>query len=137
MPILSIFQLYRGLNVYETSYLYKDVISPFNVYFSITTAVTRIRTSTIVPCRNWYQNLVLDVFQSDLILWLIDWLVFNTTFNNISVKLWRRKPEDPEKNHWPVASHRQTLSHNVVSTTPRQGRIWTHNVSGDSQWLHK
>ena len=88
MPILSIFQLYRGLNVYETSYLYKDVISPFNVYFSITTAVTRIRTSTIVPCRNWYQNLVLDVFQSDLILWLIDWLVFNTTFNNISVKLW-------------------------------------------------
>jgi hypothetical protein len=32
---------------------------------------------------------------------------------------WWRKPEYPEKNHQPVASHRQTLSHNVVSSTPR------------------
>jgi len=24
----------------------------------------------------------------------------------------------PRENHWPVASHSQTLSHNVVSSTP-------------------
>jgi len=29
---------------------------------------------------------------------------------------WRRKPEYPEKNHW------QTLSHNVVWSTPRHER---------------
>jgi len=39
-------------------------------------------------------------------------MVFNATFNNISVILWRsvllrRNPENPEKNHRPVASHSQ------------------------------
>ena len=31
---------------------------------------------------------------------------------------WWRKPEYPDKNHRPVTSHWQTLSHNVVSSTP-------------------
>ena len=31
---------------------------------------------------------------------------------------WWGKLEYPEKNHQPVASHLQTLSHNVVSSTP-------------------
>jgi hypothetical protein len=30
--------------------------------------------------------------------------------------------EVPGENHQPVASHRQTLSHNVVSRTPRHER---------------
>ena len=38
----------------------------------------------------------------------------------------------PGVNHRPVASHWQTLSHKVVSSTPRLSRIRTHNVSGDS-----
>ena len=41
---------------------------------------------------------------------------------------WWRKPEDPEKNHRPVASHRQTSSHNVVHLVLIE--IWTHNISG-------
>jgi hypothetical protein len=28
----------------------------------------------------------------------------------------------PEENHWPVASHWQTLLHNVVSSTPHHER---------------
>jgi hypothetical protein len=48
---------------------------------------------------------------------------FNLTFNNISVISWRlvlllEETRVPGKNHWPVASHWQTLSHNVVSSTP-------------------
>ena len=35
---------------------------------------------------------------------------------------WWRKPRVPEENHRPAASHRQTLSHNVVSSTPRHER---------------
>jgi hypothetical protein len=50
-------------------------------------------------------------------------MVFNTTFNSISVILWQSvllKEETgvPGENHWPAASHWQTLSHNVVSSIP-------------------
>jgi hypothetical protein len=34
----------------------------------------------------------------------------------------------PGENHWPAASHWQTLSHNVVSSTSRLSRIRTHNL---------
>ena len=37
----------------------------------------------------------------------------------------------PGENHRPVTSHRQALSHNVVSSTPRLSRVQTHNVSGN------
>jgi hypothetical protein len=39
----------------------------------------------------------------------------------------------PGENHWPVASHWQTLSHSVVSSTPRHER----NFIGDRHWLHR
>jgi hypothetical protein len=50
-------------------------------------------------------------------------MVFNATFNNISVILWRSvllvvKTWIPGENHRPAANHWQTLSHNVVSSTP-------------------
>jgi hypothetical protein len=45
-------------------------------------------------------------------------MVFNATFKNISVLL----VEETEEKNLPVASHWQTLSHNVVSSTPRNQR---------------
>ena len=50
-------------------------------------------------------------------------IVLTTTFNNISVILWRSvllvlETGLPRGNHQPVASHWQTLSHSVVSSTP-------------------
>jgi len=69
-------------------------------------------------------------------------MVFNATFNNFSVILWRSvllmdETEVPRENHQPVASHWQTLSYNVVSSTPFLSRILTHNVNGDIHWLHR
>ena len=63
-------------------------------------------------------------------------IVFNVTFNNISVVLWQsvllaEETGVPGENHRSAASHLQTLSHNVVSSTPRLNGIRTHNVSGD------
>jgi hypothetical protein len=43
----------------------------------------------------------------------------------------------PGKNHRLVASHWRTLSHNVVSSTPRHKRGSNSNFSGDKQWLHR
>ena len=56
-------------------------------------------------------------------------MVFNTTFNNISViscqsVLLVEETGVPQENHWPAASHWQTLSHNLVSSTPRHERGW-------------
>jgi len=53
--------------------------------------------------------------------------VFNATFNNISVISWwsgllLEETGVPRENHWPVARHWQTLSHNVVSSTLRHER---------------
>ena len=54
-------------------------------------------------------------------------MVFNSTFNNISVISWQsvllvEEKGVPRENHRPIASHRHTLSHNVVSSTPRHER---------------
>ena len=54
-------------------------------------------------------------------------MVFNATFNNISAISWRsvllvEETEVPGENHPPVARHQQTLSYNVVSSTPRHER---------------
>ena len=37
----------------------------------------------------------------------------------------------PREKHQHAAGHWQTLSHNVVSITPRLSGVKTHNVSGD------
>ena len=54
-------------------------------------------------------------------------MVFNVTFNNISVISWQsillvEETTVPGENHLPVTGHLQTLSHNVVSSTPRHER---------------
>ena len=59
--------------------------------------------------------------------------MFNITFNNISVISWQSVllMEDtgvPGENQRPAASHRQTLSHNVVQSTPRMSGIRTHKA---------
>ena len=51
-------------------------------------------------------------------------MVFNATFNNISIISWQsalqvKETGLPEENHLPVASHWQNLSHIIVSSTPR------------------
>ena len=51
-------------------------------------------------------------------------LMWFSTFNNISVLSWRSVllVEETEENHRPAASHWQTLSHDVVSSTPLHER---------------
>ena len=61
-------------------------------------------------------------------------VVFNATFNNISVITWWSvllvdETVVPGENHQPVASHGKTLSHNVVSITPLRVRDDTYVIA--------
>ena len=61
--------------------------------------------------------------------------MFNDIFNNISVISWQsvlmvEETGVPDGNRRPVARYWQTSSQNVV-------HIRTHNVSGDTLWLHR
>jgi hypothetical protein len=47
-----------------------------------------------------------------------------------------KKTRVPGESHRPVTSHCQTLSHNVVSSTPCLNRILTHNVSGTNRLVN-
>jgi len=63
-------------------------------------------------------------------------MVFIATFNKISVISWQsvllvEKTGVAGENHEPASSQWQTVSHNVVSSTPCMSGIRTHNVSDD------
>ena len=62
-------------------------------------------------------------------------MVFQATFNNISVISWRsvllvEETGVPRENHQPAASHWQISSHSVVHLAV--SGIRTHNISGDT-----
>ena len=63
-------------------------------------------------------------------------MVLNAIIINISVISWwsvllMEETGVPGENHHPAVCHLQTLSHNVVSSTPLLNGIQTHNVNGD------
>jgi len=68
---------------------------------------------------------------------VVSLMVFNATFNNISVISWRsvllvEETGGPGENHRPVTSHWQTLSHNVVHLALFEIRTDTTSVVIDT-----
>jgi hypothetical protein len=83
--------------------------------------------------------LLLVFFVCLFVCLFVCWVVFNATFDNISVTSCRsvllvEETRGPGENHWPVASNWQTLSHNVVYLALIE--IRTHNISSDRHWIH-
>ena len=100
--------------------------------------------------KNYFSNSILIYFGSNVIflskhIFILIGLsmVFSATCtcNNISVISWWsvllvEETGVPVENHRPVASHWQTLSHNVVWSTLCLRVIQTHYISGDRHWFH-
>jgi hypothetical protein len=115
-------------------------------HFNLPPVFSEIRVAHIFLCSVLYIIVLLSFF-----LWTVyclsfdlrlleslclglGFMVFNATFNNIPVISWRsvllgKKTGVPGENHQPVASHWQTLSHNVVHFALIGLRI--HNINGD------
>jgi hypothetical protein len=94
--------------------------------------------------KEWFYNfwIVLMYFLLFLAVSLFVYLmVLNATFNNSSAViswlsvLMMEETREPRQKHRPVASHWQTLSHNVVQLALIE--IRTHNISCDLHWLHR
>jgi len=86
-----------------------------------------------------YGDLFTYHFSSLIVQFFVWFIVFNATFNNIPVISWRsvllvKETGVPRKKHWPVASHWQTWSHNVVSSTPHHEQGLKSRLGGDRHW---
>jgi len=84
-------------------------------------SVTQSSDRTRLEVVSWATH---DQNMKMLLVWF---MVFNATFNNISVISWWsvllvEETEVPGENHWHDANVWQTLSHNVVSSTPHHER---------------
>jgi hypothetical protein len=89
--------------------------------------------SVLVGEINIWKNIEWNVIAMTQVL-RVRFMVFNVTFNNISVISWRsvllvEETRVPGENYQPVESHWQPLSHNVVSSTP------CHEQGSSSQLL--
>ena len=77
-------------------------------------------------------DVLTSLFKVCFVCLIVCLVVFNATFNNISVILWWsvllvEETGGPRENHRPVTSHWHALSHNVVHLA----LIEIHNISGD------
>ena len=90
-----------------------------------------------IPCYRQYTH----IYIHEIYGLVYSVLLFNATFNNISVISWRsvllvEETGVPGENHQPVASHRQTLSHSVVSSTACHEQGSNLQLHSDRHLLH-
>ena len=107
-----------------------DILSYFHIALLTTEIKYKIAQSTsfMLWMSYRYINKSSPLFLSNPLIFCYFWvMVSNATFNNIAVISWRsvllvEETGVPGGNHQPVASHWQTVSHTVVSSTSRHER---------------
>jgi len=146
-------QIYKHKNLCKIKFVRKIPFSTVNNYLKYTACNIKfhqfffynIMIKNTMYVNWWWSNKDFTSYIRFLICsfdWGLGVMVFNTTFNNISVISWRSVLVVEEiavlrENHRPSTSHWQTLSHDVVLWTLRLSGIRTYNISGEMHWLHK
>ena len=119
MPLSTIFQLFRGGQFY--CMITNKYCNHIDKYFHRNCCLRHLASSVTHSCcsRSDYSPLITQLTENFSFHEKDGWLmVFNNTFNNISVILWQsfywwRKTGVPREGHRPAASHWQTLSRNI------------------------
>jgi hypothetical protein len=124
----------RAVDIFHVVELMKDVSHlPVIALVFCTMTDYQGHFSVLVGEINIWKNIEWNVIAMTQVL-RVRFMVFNVTFNNISVISWRsvllvEETRVPGENYQPVESHWQPLSHNVVSSTP------CHEQGSSSQLL--
>ena len=84
---------------------------------------------------HWFWVVLFSIQNHSLLLKWVCLMMFNTTFNNIWAISWRSaffvgETRATRENHRSVTSQWQSLSHNVVSSSPRHER----DLNSQHQW---
>ena len=108
-------------------------------YFTWTFGLDVLKMASSVCWWSWCSFRAISFLSNWLSELGLGWLTqLSTIISAVSKRLVLLVEETrvPWENHRPVTSNWQTLSHNVVWSTPHMSGIRTH-VSGDRHWLHR
>ena len=102
--------------------------------------IAKMHTMQTLPINTWKQSILKSKHWEYCLLLLF--MVFNATFNNMSVISWWsvslvEEIGVPGENHWPVASHLPLCHIMLYRAHLAMNGVRTHNFVADSRWLHR
>jgi hypothetical protein len=126
----------RGQNVTNTKFL--ESCLSFLWYLIINRITRRVHYIRHLDAYTGSTPLLFEYWNLQVLNIDFEFWCLNATFNNISAISWRlvlvvEETGGPGENHWPVASHWQTWSHNVVQQMVYLYHKWHLNVE-NKKW---